>query len=320
MEVHLHAGGSGAAPSRLDAGEGFGLAAGTDRTQPGSAGGETVSVEPAVAEPVLFRGAGDGGVRRGAARRGRHGLFPRPARQSGGPADDAADAAQAQGIGTHPENESGGCAADDSGAPAALERDRMSACLVCGSEESTALFRGPDRLFRTTAKEFVVVRCTDCGLARLDPKPSLEEVRRSYPDKYWFAPDGGAAGRLEEVYRRLVLRAHVGFVARAMRGSKARGPLLDVGCGGGLFLGMMRERGFRVVGLDFSREAAATAWRRQQAPAVCGDLARAPFGARSCAGITMFHVLEHLYDPRAYLTAARELLAADGRLVVQVPN
>ena len=83
---------------------------------------------------------------------------------------------------------------------------------------------------------------------------------------------------------------------------------------------MMRERGFRVVGLDFSREAAAIAWRRQQAPAVCGDLAHAPLRAGSFAGITMFHVLEHLHDPRAYLAAARELLAPDGRLVVQVPN
>jgi SAM-dependent methyltransferase len=34
----------------------------------------------------------------------------------------------------------------------------------------------------------------------------------------------------------------------------------------------------------------------------------------------MFHVLEHLPDPRAYLDAARELLAPDGRLMVQVPN
>src|ERR1019366_4056237 len=107
MEVHLHARGRGAAPSRVDVGEGFGLAAGTDRTQPDSAGGETVSVEPAVAEPVLFRGTGGGGVRRGAARRGRHGLFSGPARQAadgggdgarqpGGAADDAADAAETQ--------------------------------------------------------------------------------------------------------------------------------------------------------------------------------------------------------------------------------
>jgi SAM-dependent methyltransferase len=72
--------------------------------------------------------------------------------------------------------------------------------------------------------------------------------------------------------------------------------------------------------LDFSPEAAAIAWKRQRAAAVCGDLAHAPLSAGSFAGITMFHVLEHVPDPRAYLAAARELLAPDGRLVVQVPN
>jgi SAM-dependent methyltransferase len=47
---------------------------------------------------------------------------------------------------------------------------------------------------------------------------------------------------------------------------------------------------------------------------------QAPLRAASLAGVTMFHVMEHLYDPRAYLMAARNLLAEDGRLVVQVPN
>jgi SAM-dependent methyltransferase len=34
----------------------------------------------------------------------------------------------------------------------------------------------------------------------------------------------------------------------------------------------------------------------------------------------MFHVLEHLPDPRPYLETARDLLAPGGRLIVQVPN
>jgi SAM-dependent methyltransferase len=196
----------------------------------------------------------------------------------------------------------------------------MSVCLVCGCERSAPLFTATDRLYRITAKEFAVVRCKECGLARLDPQPAAGELRRYYPENYWFAPDESAASRMAEAYRRLVLRDHVQFVAQALGGGRARGPVLDVGCGGGLFLGMMRERGYRVAGLDFSPEAAAMAWKRQQAPAVCGDLAHAPFGAGSFAGITMFHVLEHVHDPRAYLVAARELLAPDGRLVVQVPN
>jgi SAM-dependent methyltransferase len=141
-----------------------------------------------------------------------------------------------------------------------------------------------------------------------------------YPANYWFAPDRSAASRLEETYRRFVLRDHVAFAERAIRQSGARGPLLDAGCGGGLFLGMMRERGFRVLGLDYSREAAAIAWSRQQAPAVCATLDRAPFRAGTLGAISMYHVLEHLYDPRAYLAAARELLEPQGRLIVQVPN
>jgi len=196
----------------------------------------------------------------------------------------------------------------------------MSACLVCGSDRFAPLFQASDRLYRTTARQFAVVRCRQCGLARLDPQPAPEELRLYYPDNYWFAPDATAAGRLEETYRRLVLRDHVHFVEKALRHTRARGPLLDVGCGGGLFLGMMRQRGFRVVGLDFSREAAGIAWRRQGAPALAGDVEHAPLRPGSFAAITMFHVLEHLRDPSAHLLAAREALASDGRLVAQVPN
>ncbi len=195
-----------------------------------------------------------------------------------------------------------------------------SACLLCCSQSATLLFRASDRLYHTTTREFAVVRCAQCGLMRLDPQPAAAELRLYYPDTYWFAADRSAASRLEESYRRLVLRDHIHFVEQALRRSPARGPLLDVGSGGGLFPALMRERGFRAVGLDFSREAAAISWRQHRAPAVCAMLENAPIAERSLAGVTMFHVLEHLPDPRAYLHAAHALLAPDGRLVIQVPN
>ena len=196
----------------------------------------------------------------------------------------------------------------------------MSACPICRNSVATTILTGSDRLYGTTALEFRVLECAGCGLLRLDPQPPPEELGKYYPANYWFAPDSTAASSMEEMYRRLVLSDHVRFVARAIRDSGAQGPLLDAGCGGGLFLGMMRERGFRVVGLDYSPDAAAIAWRRQQSPAVCATLDRAPFRGASLGAITMFHVLEHLYDPQAYLAAARELLEPEGRLIVQVPN
>jgi SAM-dependent methyltransferase len=117
-----------------------------------------------------------------------------------------------------------------------------------------------------------------------------------------------------------VLRDHVRFVVRALAESGARGPVLDVGCGGGLFLRMLRDHGYFGIGLDSSAGAASVAWKQNGVPVLLGSLEEAPLRAGSCAAVTMFHVLEHLYDVRPYLRAARSLLAPGGRLIVQVPN
>jgi SAM-dependent methyltransferase len=196
----------------------------------------------------------------------------------------------------------------------------VSACLACGSDRAAPLFLQTDRLYHTTTRQFAVVRCQSCGMARLDPQPSPEELRQYYPESYWFAPGAGAAGRMAETYRRAVLGDHLRFVESSLRRSSAQGPLLDVGSGGGLFLGIMRARGFRGIGLDVSPQAAAVAWRLQGVPSICALLEKAPLRPGAFAAITMFHVLEHLPDPRACLIAARNLLAPNGRLIVQVPN
>jgi SAM-dependent methyltransferase len=83
---------------------------------------------------------------------------------------------------------------------------------------------------------------------------------------------------------------------------------------------LSERRKVRVAGLDFSLDAANVAWRRSGVPAVCATLSRAPFAPETCAAITMFHVVEHLYDPASYLDAAHQLLRPDGRLILQVPN
>jgi len=51
-----------------------------------------------------------------------------------------------------------------------------------------------------------------------------------------------------------------------------------------------------------------------------GGQEAAPFARQSCAAVTLFHTLEHLYEPRKYLRAAHELLRPGGRLIIQVPN
>jgi SAM-dependent methyltransferase len=200
-----------------------------------------------------------------------------------------------------------------------------NSCPACGHQAVRLLFSGTDRLYDTTDRIFQVVECGSCRLIRLHPKPSPEELHRYSPSNYGYTPEPAAIDRIEQRYRRFVLRDHLYFVERALRESATRGIIVDAGCGGGLFLQMLAERGAvertgPVAGLDFSMDAAHGAWWRAGVPAVCGSLSQAPFAPGSCAAVTMFHVLEHLYDPSAYLRAAHELLAPEGRLIVQVPN
>jgi SAM-dependent methyltransferase len=198
------------------------------------------------------------------------------------------------------------------------------ACPACGSRQVRPLFRATDRLYRTTSKEFNIVECSGCKLIRMHPWPDPAELHAYYPQTYWFTAEADAAGQLEETYRRFVLRDHVHFVVGALKSLRGTGsdpgPVLDVGCGGGLFPRLLTERGYRALGIDYSSQAARVAWSRNRVPVACGELPAAPFAPRTFAAITMFHVLEHLYDPASYLNAAHHLLRPGGKLIVQVPN
>jgi SAM-dependent methyltransferase len=183
-----------------------------------------------------------------------------------------------------------------------------------------ALCRGSDRLYGTTEREFQVVECRQCRLIRLSPRPDPKEIQQYYPENYWYDPGADTADKLAETWRRFVLRDHVRFVAQALAKCPKGSRLLDVGCGGGLFLREMNLPQDLAYGLDFSVGAASVAWATNGVPVACGALTKAPFRPGSFGLITMFHVLEHLYDPIAYVTEAADLLAPGGRLVVQVPN
>ena len=111
------------------------------------------------------------------------------------------------------------------------------------------------------AGEFTLVRCPSCGLVFLDPRPTPQEMAAYYPDDY-HTPSGslGWLQRLAEAYR---LRQHAEVVRWLTRRRPARGRLLDVGCGAGELLVMLRD-GWTVSGVEPSPAAVGTARMRHQ--------------------------------------------------------
>jgi SAM-dependent methyltransferase len=99
------------------------------------------------------------------------------------------------------------------------------------------------------------------------------------------------------------------------------GALLEVGCGSGLYLDLMRALGWeRVAGVDISREAAMRAREDLGLDVHAGDLHSAGFAPRSFAAASLSHTLEHAEDPVALLAELRRVLRPGGRLAIVVPN
>lgn len=113
-------------------------------------------------------------------------------------------------------------------------------------------------------------------------------------------------------------RAREGFVTRVIAGRAPDGgfgPILDVGCGDGLFLdGLDRfgaAQGLEADGALVSPDRAA---RIHVGPLDDSFKPAERFGL-----ITMLDVLEHIPDDAAALARAREVIAEDGLLVITVP-
>ena len=183
-----------------------------------------------------------------------------------------------------------------------------SACPVCNGESATPRFR-----VEGIAPH--IVECDECGLGRFDPMISEAEIASFYPGEYYGNPGSKFVPLIEWCVRAVAAR-HARFLSAGLaRGAR----VLDVGCGRGVALGPLADRGFEVHGVEVS-EAAVRGADPRALIRIAPDLPAAGYDAGSFDQIVIWHVLEHLRDPRATLDECRRILKPGGRLVVAVPN
>jgi SAM-dependent methyltransferase len=201
-------------------------------------------------------------------------------------------------------------------APPALEQ---VACYMCGATDSRAFLSAQDDL-TGRAGTFHFVRCAACGLAYQNPRVPLERIGAYYGDEYiahrkkrWgvLAPlFERAMNKLDADKDRLVSR----YVALG-----AGSEVLDVGCAVATFLQRLRRQyGARVAGVDFKDLSAAPTMEGIEFH--CGLFYEAALEDDRFDLVTMWHFLEHDYDPVRSLRTARRVLKPGGRLVIEVPR
>lgn len=191
-------------------------------------------------------------------------------------------------------------------------------CDLCGADDTEIVFIERDRLHHIDGI-FYLVRCRQCGLMYLNPRPTLEEMRRYYPrDYHAYKIDN----RLSLIAR---LDYHYGISKRcraviAHTGLKG-GRILDIGCATGNFLDAMRRRGnWEPYGVEIDVEAANYGKEYLGLNVFAGTLADAHYPNDFFDVVTLWNVFEHLHQPQATLVEINRITRNGGWLIISLPN
>ena len=222
-----------------------------------------------------------------------------------------------------------------------------TSCRLCGSERYAHVLSASDQGYGIPGT-YQLVRCADCGLCYLNPRPTEASIPLLYPEHYGPHVDRGArepapepgwkaalksrlalwhyrgASAVGDRFSRLLLWP-IHLYARLLRimlmpphAPGAR--VLDVGCGRGDFLVARRLEGWDTFGVEPSPRAAEIARRRTGGTVVTGSLADGRFAEASFDLVTLFHVLEHVSDPQGLMREVHRVLKPGGYMLIMLPN
>jgi SAM-dependent methyltransferase len=173
---------------------------------------------------------------------------------------------------------------------------------------------GYDRLHGLPG-HFPVVQCLQCGGAYLAERPL--DLAAYYPAETYAAYDGDAKHFSRAPGRGQGLAQRRQWLMTLKPGG---GRLLDVGCGSGDFLDLLRRvPGWRVAGLEPSPAAVEHARAVRALDVTMGELPQSHWPPASYDSIMMWHVLEHVPNPALVLAEVRRLLRPGGVFVLAVP-
>ncbi len=193
-------------------------------------------------------------------------------------------------------------------------------CYNCYSTEYSHQFYGQDDLTGISG-DFPYVKCNSCGLIYQNPRLTIDDVKLFYTDAYIAHRKAQSYGILTPLFNWAMSkhdRSKVNIVKKYVN-LNSSSEVLDVGCAVGTFLHMINKRfNSKIAGVDFKDMSYYPGFNdidfhlglfyEQQLPEDHYNL------------ITMWHFLEHDYDPRKSLQKAKNILAQNGRIIIEVPR
>lgn len=169
--------------------------------------------------------------------------------------------------------------------------------------------------FSVSGEEFELFRDSNLDLLSTFPKPSPADLPRYYESDDYISHTDGKRSLFEFGYhfiKQVALKQKVALINKL----QPKGSLLDIGAGTGDFLAAATSNGWKVSGAEPSEKARRIA----SAKAIHLTDSTESFASHSFDVITMWHVLEHVYDPQTQIRELKRLLKPGGSIVIAVPN
>jgi ubiquinone/menaquinone biosynthesis C-methylase UbiE len=192
-------------------------------------------------------------------------------------------------------------------------------CCVCETDNAVPVGVGEDYEYRTGADTFLAVKCASCGLVYLNPRPDVSEFETIYPPNY-HALDFSEKdfGIVYKIRSRLEAKRLLSWCKGLPNDAK----ILDVGCGDGFHLKLLKEYGeknWTLEGVDLDKRAAEMAGKANLKVHV-GTIENLNLPENHYDLAIMIQTIEHVENPDEILTAVKRVLKPNGKLVIVTDN
>ncbi len=191
-------------------------------------------------------------------------------------------------------------------------------CPICKSTSIKSHL--PIKDYFLTQEDFEIFQCESCSFIFTRALESEENIGRYYKSEEYISHSDKKKGFFAVLYqygRKYMLRKKYKSISRHQKLDK--GKLLDIGSGTGHFIHFMQKKGWDVEGIEMDKSAREYSIREFSLKVQDNKaLFSQEFEKKDV--ISLWHVLEHLYEPEKYMQRILELLKEDGLLLIALPN